>query len=178
MDNDIEKVILSEEQVKTAVAQLAAQLAHDYAGKTPIFICVLKGASIFFTDLVKAYHQPAELEFMDVSSYGDGFESSGEVKIIKDLDIPVTNRDVIIVEDIIDTGRTLDALTELLSHRGANSVKIVSFLDKPGRRVFQVPVDYAGPKVPNEFLVGYGLDYKGVYRNLPYVGVLKPEIYS
>ena len=130
------------------------------------------------TDLIRAYDAPAEIEFMDVSSYGDAFESSGEVRILKDLDIPVNGRDLIIVEDIIDTGRTLEALIKLLKTRGASSIKICSFLDKPARRLINVHVDYTGVLVPDEFLVGYGLDYKNQYRNLPYVGVLKPIIYS
>ncbi|WP_261806594.1 hypoxanthine phosphoribosyltransferase [Lapidilactobacillus luobeiensis] len=178
MREDIEKVIVSQGEIQEAVARLGQELKADYVGKVPIFICILKGAVVFMTDLIRAYDAPAEIEFMDVSSYGDAFESSGEVRILKDLDIPVNGRDLVIVEDIIDTGRTLEALIKLLKTRGANSIKICSFLDKPARRLINVHVDYTGVQVPDEFLVGYGLDYKNQYRNLPYVGVLKPSIYS
>lgn len=178
MREDIEKVIVSQGEIQEAVARLGKEIQTDYVGKVPIFICILKGAVVFMTDLIRAYDAPAEIEFMDVSSYGDAFESSGEVRILKDLDIPVNGRDLIIVEDIIDTGRTLEALIKLLKTRGASSIKICSFLDKPARRLINVHVDYTGVLVPDEFLVGYGLDYKNQYRNLPYVGVLKPRIYS
>lgn len=178
MRENIEKTIVSTEEINQTVQRLGQQLRADYQGKVPIFICILKGAVVFMTDLIRAYDAPAEIEFMDVSSYGDAFTSSGEVKIIKDLDVPVNGRDLVIVEDIIDTGRTLEALIKLLKTRGARSIKICSFLDKPAHRLINVHVDYSGVKVPDEFLVGYGLDYKNQYRNLPFVGVLKPEVYS
>ena len=130
------------------------------------------------TDLIRAYDDLSEIEFMDVSSYGDALESSGEVRIIKDLDVPVNGRNVVIVEDIIDTGRTLAALIKLLQTRGAASIKICSLLSKEAHRLINVHVDYIGVEVPDEFLVGYGLDYKNQYRNLPFIGVLKPEIYE
>ena len=141
-------------------------------------ICVLKGAILFMADIVREIDTYCELDFMDVSSYGDATESSGEVKIIKDLDVSVKDRHILIVEDIIDTGRTLERLVELLKHRNAASVKICTLLDKPERRVKSVVPDYVGFEVPNEFVVGYGLDYIGHYRNLPYVGILKPEVYE
>lgn len=178
MRENIEKTIVSTEEIKQTVQRLGKQLSADYQGKVPIFICILKGAVVFMTDLIRAYDAPAEIEFMDVSSYGDALSSSGEVKIIKDLDVPVNGRDLVIVEDIIDTGRTLEALIRLLKTRGAQSIKICSFLDKPAHRLINVHVDYTGVKVPDEFLVGYGLDYKNQYRNLPFVGVLKPEVYT
>jgi len=178
MREDIEKVIVSTEQIDEIVQRLGRQLHQEYQGKNPIFICILKGAVIFMTDLIRAYDDLSEIEFMDVSSYGDALESSGEVRIIKDLDVPVNGRNVVIVEDIIDTGRTLAALIKLLQTRGAASIKICSLLSKEAHRLINVHVDYIGVEVPDEFLVGYGLDYKNQYRNLPFIGVLKPEIYE
>lgn len=178
MHDNIEKIIVSQDEIQEIVARLGQQLREDYQGKNPIFICILKGAVMFMTDLVRAYDDFSEIEFMDVSSYGDELESSGEVKIIKDLDVPVKDRNIVIVEDIIDTGRTLDALIKLLTTRGAASVKICTLLSKPAQRILDVHVDYVGVEVPDEFLVGYGLDYRNQYRNLPYVGVLKPEVYA
>ena len=178
MRENIEKTIVSTEEIQKTVARLGQELQTDYQGKVPIFICILKGAVLFMTDLIRAYDAPAEIEFMDVSSYGDALESSGEVRILKDLDIPVKGRDLVIVEDIIDAGRTLEALVKLLQTREAASIKICSFLNKPARRLINVHVDYTGVTVPDEFLVGYGLDYKNQYRNLPFVGVLKPEVYE
>lgn len=178
MHDNIEKIIVSQDEIQEIVARLGQQLREDYQEKNPIFICILKGAVMFMTDLVRAYDDFSEIEFMDVSSYGDELESSGEVKIIKDLDVPVKDRNIVIVEDIIDTGRTLDALIKLLTTRGAASVKICTLLSKPAHRILDVHVDYVGVEVPDEFLVGYGLDYRNQYRNLPYVGVLKPEVYA
>ncbi|GEL13106.1 hypoxanthine-guanine phosphoribosyltransferase [Lapidilactobacillus concavus DSM 17758] len=178
MREDIEKVIVSTDQIHEIVERLGKQLHDDYRDKNPIFICILKGAVIFMTDLIRAYDDLSEIEFMDVSSYGDAFESSGEVRIIKDLDVPVNGRHIVIVEDIIDTGRTLAALIKLLDSRGAASIKICSLLSKEAHRLINVHVDYIGVEVPDEFLVGYGLDYKNQYRNLPFIGVLKPKIYE
>lgn len=178
MHDNIEKIIVSQDEIQEIVARLGKQLRQDYQGKNPIFVCILKGAVLFLTDLIRAYDDFSEIEFMDVSSYGDELESSGEVKIIKDLDVPVNGRNVVIVEDIIDTGRTLDALIKLLHTRGAASIKICTLLDKPAHRVLNVDVDYVGVQVPDEFLVGYGLDFRNQYRNLPYIGVLKPEVYA
>ncbi|WP_010580377.1 hypoxanthine phosphoribosyltransferase [Liquorilactobacillus vini] len=177
MNRDIERVLYSQTQIAETCQQLGAQLSKDYHGKKPLVICVLKGAILFMSDLVRQMDTDMEMDFMDVSSYGNATESSGAVKILKDLDISATDRDVLIVEDIIDTGRTLACLVDLLNHRHAKTVKICTLLDKPERREKKISPDYVGFKVPNEFVVGYGLDYQGLYRNLPYVGILKPEIY-
>lgn len=178
MNNDIEKVLYSQAQIAEACRRLGAQITEDYADKHPLVICVLTGAVFFMTDIVRSIDTYVELDFMDVSSYGNATVSSGDVKILKDLDQSVEGRDVLIVEDIIDTGKTLQTLVDLLHHRNAKSVKICTLLDKPERRVEGVRPDYVGFKVPNEFVVGYGLDFQGNYRNLPYVGVLKPAVYQ
>ncbi|MCG7410757.1 hypoxanthine phosphoribosyltransferase [Paenibacillus sp. ACRRX] len=178
MHNDIEKVVFSEEQIQTRVKELGEQLSRDYAGKQPLAICILKGAFIFMADLVKRVDVPVEMDFMAVSSYGASTKSSGVVRIIKDLDVSVEGRDVLIVEDIIDTGLTLSYLIEVLQGRKANSIKVVTLFDKPARRSVNMEADYKGFVLPDEFIVGYGLDYAEQYRNLPYIGVLKPEIYT
>lgn len=175
---DIKKVLVTEDQIKEQIKHLGEQLTVDYKDKEPLAICILKGAAFFMTDLVRFMDVKLDIDFMDVDSYGDSFESSGEVKIVKDLDQSVSGRDVIIVEDIIDTGHTLHHLVALMNHRNAKSVKIVTLLDKPERREFGLEADYVGLKVPNEFVVGYGLDFKQKYRNLPYIGVLKEEVYQ
>lgn len=178
MNNDIEKVLYSKEEIENKVASLGQQLSKDYAGKKPLVICILKGAILFMSDIVRKMDIPLEMDFMDISSYGGGTISTGEVRILKDLDTSVKDRDVLVVEDIVDTGRTLKALSELLLQREAKSIKICTLLNKPDRRVEGIDVDYVGFKVPDEFVVGYGMDYAGKYRNLPYVGVLKPAIYE
>ncbi|GAC42472.1 hypoxanthine phosphoribosyltransferase [Paenibacillus popilliae] len=178
MYNDIEKVIISEEQIQAKVQELGAQISHEYEGKCPLVICVLKGAFVFMADLVKRITVPLELDFMAVSSYGASTKSSGVVRIIKDLDVSVEGRDVLIVEDIIDTGLTLSYLIEVLQGRKANSIRLVTLFDKPARRTVNLEADYKGFVLPDEFIVGYGLDYAERYRNLPYIGVLKPTIYS
>ncbi len=179
MNSDIEKILVSKEEIKKANARLGKELTEEYRGKNPLFVCILRGAAMFMMDLVKNIDIKMEYNFMDVSSYGgENTMSTGDVRIIKDLDTPLRGRDVVIVEDIIDTGYTLDRLTELFNARHANSIKIVSFLDKPARRIKHVDVDYVGVQIPDEFVVGYGMDYNEQYRNLPYVGVLKPEVYS
>lgn len=178
MNNDIEKVLYSREEIENKVASLGQQLSKDYAGKKPLVICILKGAILFMSDIVRKMDIPLEMDFMDISSYGGGTISTGEVRILKDLDTSVKDRDVLVVEDIVDTGRTLKALSELLLQREAKSIKICTLLNKPDRRVEGIDVDYVGFKVPDEFVVGYGMDYAGKYRNLPYVGVLKPAIYE
>ncbi|KRM86647.1 hypoxanthine phosphoribosyltransferase [Lacticaseibacillus thailandensis] len=178
MNSDILKVLYSAQDIKATVQRLATTVHKDYADVKPLCVCVLKGAVIFMTDFIRAYDDYLEIDFMDVSSYYGGTTSSGDVRIDKDLDTSVKGRDVIIVEDIVDTGTTLKALKELLAHRGAKSVKIVALLDKPTGRTVDVKADYVGQTVPGEFLVGYGLDYNGLYRNLPYIGVLKPEVYK
>ncbi|AET58317.1 hypoxanthine phosphoribosyltransferase [Paenibacillus sp. NRS-1782] len=178
MQNDIQEVLISEEEIQSKIKELGAQLSVQYEGKNPLVICVLKGAFIFMADLVKAITVPLELDFMAVSSYGVSTKSSGVVKIIKDLDASVEGRDVLIVEDIIDSGLTLTHLIELLKNRNANSVCVVTLFDKPARRTVNLEADYTGFTLPDAFVVGYGLDYAEHYRNLPYIGILKPEIYT
>lgn len=178
MDNDIQKILVSQEKIAEITNRLGQQIAADYRDSVPIMVGILKGASVFMSDLIRAIDGYLEIDFMQTSSYGDGFESSGNVKITKDLDADVNGRDVIIVEDIIDTGHTLKKLTEYFAQKGANSVKICTLLNKSDRREVEIDVDYIGTEIENEFLVGYGLEYLGKYRNLPYVGVLKPEIYQ
>lgn len=175
---DIKEVLYSEEEISAVVKDLGAQLTKEYAGKNPLVIGVLKGAVMFMTDLSRAMACDLELDFMDVSSYGAGMESSGDVKILKDLDTTVDGRDLLIVEDIIDTGRTLSYLIEIFKYRKAKSIKVVTLMDKKERRVVDLEADYIGINVPNEFVVGYGLDFNEKYRNLPYIGVLKSEVYE
>jgi len=175
---DIKEVLYSEEEISAVVKDLGAQLTKEYAGKNPLVIGVLKGAVMFMTDLSRAMDCDLELDFMDVSSYGAGMESSGDVKILKDLDTTVDGRDLLIVEDIIDTGRTLSYLIEIFKYRKAKSIKVVTLMDKKERRVVNLEADYIGINVPNEFVVGYGLDFNEKYRNLPYIGVLKSEVYE
>lgn len=177
MDQNIKEVLITEEKIQEKVDELGAVLAEEYKGKNPIIVGVLKGALPFMADLLKATPIFLEYDMMDVSSYGSGFKSSGEVKIIKDLDISVEDRHVLIVEDIIDTGRTLKYLRNMFESRQAASVKIVTLLDKPSGRVTGLNVDWKCFDVPDEFVVGYGLDYHQNYRNLPYIGVLKEEVY-
>lgn len=176
--NDLEEILVTEEQLKETIQKLGAILTEEYKDKNPVIICILKGAIFFMTDIVQAMDCQLEVDFMAVSSYGGGTHSSGEVKILKDLDTNVNGRHVLIVEDIIDTGRTLHNIVELFKHRNAASVKIVTLLDKPERREMNIEADFVGVKVPNKFVVGYGLDYMENYRNLPYIGVLKEELYK
>ncbi len=178
MHNDIQEVLYSQEAIQQKVQELGAAISRDYEGRNPLVICVLKGAFIFMADLSKNITIPIELDFMAVSSYGNSTRSSGEVKIIKDLDASVEGRDVLIVEDIIDSGLTLSYLIDVLERRNALSVIVVALFDKPGRRTADLNADYTGFIIPDAFVVGYGLDYAERYRNLPYVGVLKPEVYS
>ena len=168
-------VLLSEEEVDKKIRELAGQITGDYAGKMPHLICILKGGVFFMTELTKHIEIPVTIDFMSVSSYGDGTESSGRVRIVKDLDESIDGRDVLIVEDIIDSGRTLSYLMEMLKNRKPASLKLCTLLDKPERRVTQVTVDYVGFRIPDEFVVGYGLDYKQMYRNLPYIGAVVQE---
>lgn len=178
MHNDIQEVLYSEEVIQQRVQELGAAISRDYQGRNPLVICVLKGAFIFMADLSKNITNPIELDFMAVSSYGNSTRSSGEVRIVKDLDTSVEGRDILIVEDIIDSGLTLSYLIDVLERRNALSVNVVALFDKPGRRTVDLNADYTGFTIPDEFVVGYGLDYAEKYRNLPYVGILKPEIYS
>lgn len=177
LEHDIEKILVSEDEIRQKTIELGQTLTTEYAGKTPIFLGILRGSIPFMAELIKHVDTHLETEFMQVSSYNGGTESSGEVKLLLDLDTAVNGREVLIVEDIIDTGRTLKYLKELLEHRGA-TVKIITLLDKPEGRVVEIEPDYAGFVIPNEFVVGFGLDYDEHYRNLPYVGVLKKEVYS
>lgn len=178
MLNDIKEVLYSEEQIKDKVKELGAQLSADFEGRNPLVICVLKGAFIFMSDLVKTITVPLEIDFMAVSSYGASTKSSGVVKIVKDLDVSVEGRDVLIVEDIIDSGLTLSYLIDVLEHRGAKSVTVVALFDKPARRTVKLQPHYKGFTLPDEFVVGYGLDYAEQYRNLPFIGILKPQVYE
>ncbi len=165
------ETLISEERLQERIAQLGAQISEDYAGKEIVVICILKGGVMFTTDLVKHITVPVKMEFMAVSSYGDEYKSSGVVKIIKDLDEPIADKHVLIVEDIIDSGRTLAYVKKMLSERKAASIKLCTLLDKEEERVSDVKVEYYGFKVGNEFVIGYGLDYKQYYRNLPYIAV-------
>lgn len=176
--NDIAEVLISEEEIQKKVDELGATLTEEYKDKFPLAIGVLKGALPFMSDLMKKVDAFVELDYMDVSSYGNATVSSGEVKIVKDLNTSVEGRDILIIEDIIDSGKTLSYLVELFKYRKANSIKIVTLLDKPSGRKVDLKADYIGYEVPDAFVVGYGLDYAEKYRNLPYIGVLKREIYS
>ena len=179
MHDDIKTVLVREEQLKAKVAELGAQISRDYAGKNLVLVSILKGSVVFMADLMRAVSIPCNIDFMVVSSYGgSNTTTSGLVKIIKDLDGDLSGKDVLIVEDILDTGVTLSNLVPMLKMRNPNSVKICTILDKPSRRKAAIQPDYEGFQVPDEFVVGYGLDYDEKYRNLPYVGVLKPEIYE
>lgn len=167
------RILLSEEDVNARIQAIGEQISRDYAGKSVHLVCVLKGGSFFLCELAKKITIPVSLDFMSVSSYGGETKSSGVVKIVKDLDEPVRDKDVIIVEDIVDSGRTLSYLMEMLRDRGPASLKLCTLLDKPDRRVIDVDVDYTGFQIPDEFVVGYGLDYDQRYRNLPYIGVVE-----
>lgn len=170
------KVMIPEEQVEERIKQLGEQISKDYAGKQIHLICVLKGGVFFMCELAKRITVPVTMDFMSVSSYGAGTKSSGIVKIVKDLDQSIEGRDVLVVEDIIDSGRTLSHLMKILNERKPSSICLCTLLDKPDRReVDDVNVDYTGFQVPDEFVVGYGLDYDQMYRNLPYVGVVETE---
>jgi hypoxanthine phosphoribosyltransferase len=167
------EVLISEEKVQERIRELGEQISKDYAGKSIQMICILKGASVFMVDLAKRITVPVYMDFMSVSSYGSGTESSGIVKINKDLDDPIVGKDVLIIEDIIDTGRTLNYLKKFLKNRGASSIKIATLLDKPARRVISLTPEYVGFTVPDEFVIGCGMDYDQRYRNLPYIGVVR-----
>ncbi len=179
MINDIEKVLLSEEELRNIVERLGAAITKDYQGKKLVLVSVLKGSVIFMADLMREIKVPCTIDFMSVSSYGSGIKTSGVVKIIKDLDTDVVEgADLLIVEDILDSGVTLEYLMKILSARNPNSIKICTLLDKPERRKANVFADYAGAQIPDAFVVGYGLDFDEKYRNLPFVGALKPAVYE
>lgn len=178
LEKDIKKVLITQEEITAKCQELGRVLTQEYADKNPVLIGVLKGSIPFLAELIKSVDTHVELDFMIVSSYHGGTESSGKVNIIKDIDCDITDRHVVFVEDIIDTGRTLKDLKELFIEREPASVKIVTLVDKPEGRVVEIEADYTGFTVPNEFLVGFGLDYAENYRNLPYIGVLKEEVYT
>ena len=178
MHKDIKEILYTEEEIKAKCDELAKQIDQDYAGQEILLVGLLKGSVPFMAELIKHIDFHIEMDFMVVSSYGGGTVSSGEVKILKDVDTNVEGRDIIFIEDIIDTGRTLLYLRDMFKYRKANSVKIATLFDKPEGRVVDIEADYVCYDVPNEFIVGFGLDYDEKYRNLPYVGVLKEEIYT
>lgn len=178
MEQDILKVLMSEEQLQKRVREMGDELYDRFHDKDPIFVGVLKGCFIFMADLVRAAQIKSEIEFIGVSSYNNGTKSSGVVQITRDLQKDITGRHIIVVEDILDSGNTLYFLKNYLTTKGAASITIVTLLDKPARREKPITADLAGFEVPDEFVVGYGLDYDEKYRNLPYVGVLKPEVYT
>ncbi len=178
MHQDCERILLTEEQINSRVREIAEAVDRDYQGKNPLVVGILKGSIIFYADFVRRLTMPVELDFMAVSSYGSGTVSSGKLKIRKDLDRDVKGRDVIIVEDIIDSGFTLANLKALLMERGASSVRIATLLNKAARREYDIAPDYNCFYIENEFVIGYGLDYNEQYRHLPYIGVLKREVYE
>ncbi len=177
-DSDIKKVLLTKEQLSEIVKKLGEQISNDYKGKNLMIVGVLKGSVVFMADLMRNIAIPCKIDFMAVSSYGSGTKSSGAVKIIKDLDIDLSGYDLLIVEDILDSGNTLSYLKNMLEARKPASVKICTLLDKPDRRTADITADYVGAVIPDEFVIGYGLDYDEYYRNLPYVGVLLESVYE
>jgi hypoxanthine phosphoribosyltransferase len=178
MIEDIKEILFDETSIKQRVGELGQKITEDYRGKSPVMVGILKGGVPFLADLIRQIDLPLEYDLMAVSSYGASTKSSGVVKILKDMDISIEGRDIIIVEDIVDTGLTLHYLLDNLKSRRPNSLKVCTILDKPSQRKVQIQPDYNGFEIPNVFVVGYGLDYAGKYRNLPYIGVLKEEIYS
>ncbi len=178
MHDDLAKILISKEEIEKRVKEIGAEITRDYEGESVLMVGILRGAVVFFSELVKNVDLDVRFDFMVVSSYGSGSTSSGEVRIIKDISQPIEGKNVLIIEDIIDTGNTLKNLKRMLLTRNPKSLKIVSLLDKPSRRKVEMEGDYIGFVVPNEFVVGYGLDYDEKYRNLPEIGVLKEEIYT
>jgi len=175
---DVEEILLNADEIGARVAELGAQLAADYAGRTPVLISVLKGSIVFLADLIRAMDVALNVDLMEVSSYGSATESSGQVRILKDLSSSIEGRDVVVVEDIIDTGLTLNYLLRYLGERNPASVRVCCLLDKPARRLAEIEIDYRGFSIPDRFVIGYGLDYDERYRNLPYIGVLRASIYG
>lgn len=178
MREDIDHILISEEELQKRVAELGAQISADYAGKCPLLVSVLRGSFIFMADLARQVQPFCQVDFMAVSSYGSGTVSSGQVNIVKDLTDSIEGKDVIVVEDILDSGNTLHYLLNILEHRHPASVRLCALLDKPERRVKPVELHYSGFTIPDAFVVGYGLDYSEKYRNLPYIGILKPQVYG
>ena len=176
---DLDRILLTRDEIADKVRQLGQQITKDYSGKKPVMVCILKGAAVFFTDLIREIDLPLTLDFMAISSYGSATKTSGVVRILKDLDNDILDRDVIVVEDIVDSGITLNYLSKTLVQRGARSLRIATLLDKPARRkIKDLKVDYSCFNIPDAFVVGYGLDYDQTYRNLPDIGVLSPRIYE
>jgi hypoxanthine phosphoribosyltransferase len=175
---DVEEILLGEDEIARRVAEMGAQLAADYVGRTPVLVSVLKGSIVFLADLIRAMDVSLNVDLMEVSSYGSAIESSGQVRILKDLSSSIEGRDVVVVEDIIDTGLTLNYLLRYLAERHPASVRVCCLLDKPARRLAEIEIDYRGFSIPDRFVIGYGLDYDERYRNLPYIGVLRPSIYG
>jgi hypoxanthine phosphoribosyltransferase len=179
LEEHVDHVLIDRERVQARVAELAAEISRDYAGMDGLLlVCVLKGAVMFLSDLSRQLTIPHAIDFMAVSSYGASTESSGIVRILMDLETSILDRHILVVEDIIDSGRTLDYITRNLGTRGPASLKICTLLDKKERRMLPIPVDYVGFEIPDEFVIGYGLDFAELYRNLPFIGVLKPEFYE
>ncbi len=178
MHKDLKEILISEEQLRDKCKELGTIVSKDFEGKKPIVITVLKGAVVFLADIIRHIDVPIEMDFMVISSYGSGTRSPGNIKIVKDIDISLEGKDILIIEDILDSGQTLLHLTTLLESRKPASIKICTLLDKPCRRKVEIKADYIGFEVPDEFVVGYGLDYDERYRNLPYIGVLSPNVYE
>ncbi len=177
MQEDIKDILITQEELKEICSRLGKEISKDYEGKNPVILVILKGSAVFASDLIRSIGIPVTLDFMRVSSYGNSTESSGSLKILQDIDYDISGRDVIIVEDIVDSGLTLSTLRKMLEERGAD-VSICTCLSKPSRRKADVDIRYLGREIPDEFIVGYGLDFAEKYRNLPYIGILKREIYE
>ena len=178
MLQDIQEVLFTEEQIAKMVERVGAEISRDYKDKNLLLVSVLKGSVVFMADLMRAITIPARIDFMATSSYGSGVKTSGVVKILKDLDLELSGYDIPMVEDILDSGKTLSYLTELLQSRGPKSIRVCTLFDKPERREVEVEATYVGSQIPDAFIVGYGLDFDEKYRNLPFVGVLKPCVYE
>jgi len=175
---DVAEILIGTEELQAKIAELGRQISEDYQGRNPLLICLLRGAVVFLSDLIRAIDIPLEMDFMAISSYGDSTESSGVVRLMMDLKSNITGRNVLIVEDIVDTGRTLAYILDNLQTRRPADIKVCALLSKPSRREVQVDLNYLGFEIPDKFVVGYGLDYAENYRNLPFIGVLKPELYK
>jgi hypoxanthine phosphoribosyltransferase len=176
--DDVQEILLTHEQVAARVRELGAEIEADYEGRMPVLVSVLKGSIVFLADLIRATNLPVSVDLMELSSYGAGTETSGQVRILKDLSGSIEDRDVLVVEDIIDTGLTLNYLLRYLQDRHPASIRVCCLLDKPARRLTEIEIDYRGFTIPDQFVVGYGLDYDERYRNLPYIGVLRPSVYG
>lgn len=178
MEQDIQEILYSQEYLSEIVREMGRKISEDYKGKNLLMVSVLKGSVVFMADLMRAVTIPCEIDFMSVSSYGSGTKTSGVVRILKDLDRELAGKDLLLVEDILDSGMTLSYIREMLQQRNPSSIRLCTLFDKPERRTVDLQADYSGLRVPDAFIVGYGLDYDEKYRNLPYVGILKPEVYS